>query len=111
MTTMVAVLLLLAAAVLAVAAGASMVHQAGEPPVESGDPERECGRAVRVLVLAASAVAAGTAGAALVSTGEVSAGGLGPFAFPAALVLTPLVAGVCRGRRGGRGRRGAGVGL
>ena len=106
---MVTALLLLAAAVLAVAAGASMVHQSGSP-VEAGAPERECGRAVRVLVLAASAVAAGTAGAALVSTGEVSAGGLGPFAFPAALVLTPLVAAVHCSRRGGRGGRGAGVG-
>jgi hypothetical protein len=101
-----AVALLLLGAALAVAAASVMSPRRipGRRSAEDRLPD-EGDRAIEVLVLASLAMAAGTAGAAGLSSGGLTIGGVAPFLLVPVLVMTPLAAAARRSRHGwGQGR-------
>jgi hypothetical protein len=89
---------LLAAAVLAAVAGRRMAQAArAADPRPSPVDEQTAG--LSGLVLGCLAVAAAAVGATLLSSGELSARGLAPYALAVLVVALPLAASAARDRR------------
>jgi hypothetical protein len=104
MGTLPGVALLLVATALAMSAAGEMTG-ARRPMPSSRRPGGEERRAVIGLVLACVAVGVATVGAALLSSGERSIGGLCPFGLAVIAVLTPLARAAISVRNRGTGRR------
>jgi hypothetical protein len=89
---------LLAAALLAVAAGRRMASAAGAAD-PGPSPTEEQAAGLSGLVLGCVAVAAATVGATLISSGELSARGLGPYVLAVLVVAVPLAVSAAWRRR------------